>query len=412
MSTKEKRRDSHKIVLRVGETQMPNGTYCFRWTEHRKRNAVYAKTLDLLREKEKEISKDIWDGVHAEARRKTVNEFYTLWAEMKRGIKDNTFENYKYLYTMFVQDHLGRLIISNVKKSDVKKFYNYLTDERKLKASTIEGVHTVLHQVLQIAVDDEYIRYNPSDGMLNELKKTHLSSSPKRKALTRDEQDLFLKYMRESELYFHWYPIFAVLLGTGLRAGEVTGLRWSDIDLENGIIDVNHTLIYYCHRENSLKSGCYFNVNTPKTPESIRKVPMLDPVKEAFRLEKEYQKLLNLKCNVVIDGYTDFIFVNRFGNVQNYATLNKAIKRIIRDCNDAEFLKSSSPDILLPNFSCHSLRHTFTTRLCEAGVNIKLIQSILGHKDATTTLNIYAEVTKEMENEGLKKLSLYMKNKA
>ena len=73
MSTKEKRRDSHKIVLRVGETQMPNGTYCFRWTEHRKRNAVYAKTLDLLREKEKEISKDIWDGVHAEGRRKTVN---------------------------------------------------------------------------------------------------------------------------------------------------------------------------------------------------------------------------------------------------------------------------------------------------------------------------------------------------
>ena len=102
------------------------------------------------------------------------------------------------------------------------------------------------------------------------------------------------------------------MLGTGLRAGEVTGLRWSDVDLENGIIDVNHTLIYYCHRENSLKSGCYFNVHMPKTPESIRKVPILDFVKEAFRLAKEYQKLLNLKCNVVIDGYTDFIFVNRF----------------------------------------------------------------------------------------------------
>ena len=82
---------------------------------------------------------------------------------------------------------------------------------------------------------------------------------------------------------------------------------------------------------------------------------------------------------------------------QHQATLNKAIRRIIRDCNDEQFEKSEEPEVLLPHFSCHSLRHTFTTRMCEAGVNIKVIQDALGHSDISTTLNIYADVTKEMD---------------
>lgn len=102
--------------------------------------------------------------------------------------------------------------------------------------------------------------------------------------------------------------------------------------------------------------------------------------------------------------YTDFIFVNRFGQPQHQATLNKAIRRIIRNCNDKQFLESENPEVLLPHFSCHSLRHTFTTRMCEAGVNVKVIQDALGHKDVSTTLNIYTDVTKELrksEFEGL-----------
>ncbi|MBQ7460449.1 MAG: tyrosine-type recombinase/integrase, partial [Oscillospiraceae bacterium] len=92
--------------------------------------------------------------------------------------------------------------------------------------------------------------------------------------------------------------------------------------------------------------------------------------------------------------------------------LNKVIKRIIRDCNDAEFLKSENPDVLLPNFSCHSLRHTFTTRMCEAGTNIKLMQDILGHQDISTTMNIYADVTKELREKELGNLEEYFSNKA
>ena len=170
------------------------------------------------------------------------------------------------------------------------------------------------------------------------------------------------------------------------------------------IIDVNHTLVYYDHRTEGSKKGCYFNVNTTKTPAGMRQVPMLEFVKEAFLMEKERQELLGLHCETTVDGYTDFIFVNRFGQPQHQATLNKAIRRIIRNCNDKQFLENDNPEVLLPHFSCHSLRHTFTTRMCEAGVNVKVIQDALGHKDVSTTLNIYTDVTKELrksEFEGL-----------
>ena len=216
----------------------------------------------------------------------------------------------------------------------------------------------------------------------------------------------------QMELYFDTVQrnYVAVMLGTGLRVGEVTGLRWCDIDLEDGIIDVNHTLVYYDHRTSEGKKGCYFNVNTPKTEAGNRQVPMLDFVKEAFVMEKERQELLGVHCEATIDGYTDFIFLNRFGQPQHQSTLNKAIRRIIRDCNDEQFLKTENPEVLLPHFSCHSLRHTFTTRMCEAGVNIKVIQDTLGHKDITTTLNIYTDVTKELKRTEFDGLDKYFNN--
>ena len=114
------------------------------------------------------------------------------------------------------------------------------------------------------------------------------------------------------------------MTNTGLRVGEITGLRWEDIDLDQGMIEVNHTLVYYDHAE----GGCYFSVHTPKTKAGNRTIPMLEDVKEAFMEEKHFQEMNNLKCNAVVDGYTDFIFINRFGNLQHQGTLNKALRRI------------------------------------------------------------------------------------
>lgn len=405
-----KRTDSKRVVLRTGEYQRKDGIYSYRWTDKLgKRHSIYAKTLDLLREKEKEIQKDKLDGIKTESRYITLDELYELWKQLKRGLKNNTFENYKYMYNTFVKSYLGDKKISTLKKSDVKRFYNYLADERGLKSSTIDSIHTVLHQILDIAVDDNFIRNNPTNNVLKELKKSHVFKEEKRRALTKAQQDLLLNFLKRSHTYSHWYPLFAVMIGTGLRVGEITGLRWNDIDIDKSIIDINHTLVYYNHREENGKNGCYFNINTPKTKNSNRKVPMLDFVRDAFIQEYENQKLQGIKCNVIIDGYSNFIFINRFGATQHQGTINKAIKRIIRDCNDEEFMKSERPKVLLPNFSCHTLRHTFTTRMCEAGINTKVIQDILGHKDITTTLNIYADVTKDMKNDGVVKLQEYLR---
>lgn len=153
------------------------------------------------------------------------------------------------------------------------------------------------------------------------------------------------------------------------------------------------TLIYYRHAVN----GCYCNVHSPKTANGVRQVPMLQFVKEAFQEEKQNQLVAGIRCEATVDGYTDFIFVNRFGQPQHQGTLNKALHRIIRDCNDEIMLKGQTNSTMLPHFSCHSLRHTFATRMCEAGVNVKVIQDSLGHADVSTTLNIYADATRDLK---------------
>lgn len=391
-----KRFDSKHRLLKTGEVQRSDGYYTYRWTaKNGKRRSITTSTLEELRKKEEEIIKDKHDGIRTDVQNITVNDIYELWRSMKRGLKDNTFQNYCYMYDMFVRPELGEVRIQSLKKSDIKRFYNLLVEERALKIATVDNIHTVLHQVLTVAVEDGYIRLNVSDNVLRELKQArNIDDFKRRRALSVPQQELFLNYLlSEKTQYHHWYPIFAVMTGTGLRVGEVTGLRWCDIDLEEGMIDVNHTLVYYNHA----KDGCYFNVHTPKTKAGNRKIPMLDYVKEAFIKEKQYQEYNGLSCKARIDGYTDFIFINRFGSVQHQGTLNKALRRIIRDCNEAQLAKGTKNPVLLPNFSCHSLRHTFTTRLVEEGVNIKVVQDVLGHKDVETTLNIYTDVTKELK---------------
>ena len=394
----KRRKDNKNRLLKDGEYQRANGTFEFKWRDKMgKRHSIYAKTLDELRNKELEVLRNVLDGIRTEKTSLTINDLFNLWVQLKRGLKDNTFSNYKFMYAQFVEPEFGRTKIVDLKRTDVRAFYNCLADERHIKVSTIDNIHTVLHQVLELAVEDDYLRYNPSDNALKELKKAHAYEYIKRRALTVPEQELFEAFLSKSKQYHKWYPVFIILLWTGMRVGEATGLRWSDIDLDKGTISVNHTLVYYSRGK---KQGCSFTINTPKTKAGTRIIPMLPKVREAFLMEKSYQESCGIKCTVSIDGYSDFIFVNRFGGAQHQGTLNKALRRIIRDCNYAVLDENTNAEnaVLLPNFSNHSLRHTFTTRMCEAGVNIKAMQDILGHADAETTMDIYAEATNDLKH--------------
>lgn len=392
-----KRYDDRHRLLKTGERQRSSGTYEYRWTSRNGKNhSISAETLEELRKKEEDILKDKSDGILVGAENVKLDDIYGLWCHLKRGLADNTFQNYKYLYEMFVQPKIGQIRIKQLKRSDVKSLYNYLLEERGLKVNTIDGVHTVLHQVLTVAVEENYIRINIADNILKELKQSHNIEAPHRKALTVAEQELFIGYLkRENVKYHHWYPVFEVMVETGMRVGEVTGLRWEDVDFNSDLISVNHTLVYYDHRVDG-KNSCYFNVHPTKTKAGTRTIPMLPGVKEALLMEKAYQEFNQIKCRMTVDGFTDFIFINRYGDCQHQGTLNKALRRIIRDCNDEQLDKFKNP-VLLPRFSCHSLRHTFTTRLFENGVNIKVIQEILGHADFDTTMNIYTHITQDMK---------------
>lgn len=404
----QNRKDSKGRVLKTGEYERAPNKYEYKWRDKRgKRHSIYARSLKELREKEKEITRDILDGVKPDKTKMTINDLYYKWVQLKRGLKENTLRNYQYMYMQFVEHDFGKSLIADLVKSDIRAFYNRLADELHLKISTIDNVHTVLHQVLEIGVEDNYLRNNPSDEALKELRKAHCNDSEKRRALSVAEQELFENFLKRPGPNNQWYPIFYVALWTGLRAGELVGLRWCDLDFENNSISINHTLVYYSKGQK--EGGCTFTVNTPKTKAGIRTVPMLPKVKEAFLLEKQHQEELGIQCSVTIDGYTDFVFLNRYGSVQHYGTLNKALRRIIRDCNYEVLDESKGNEnvTLLPPFSCHSLRHTFTTRMCEAGVNIKVMQSVLGHADSSITLDVYAEAQPEFQQEEMLNLAEY-----
>lgn len=289
----QRRRDNKGRILKDRESQRKDGSYDYRWRDRKgKRHSIYGRTLEELRGKEDDILQDQRDGIRSEARQITVNEMFDVWLKLKCGLKDNTLQNYIYMYDMFVRDELGTIKLCMLRHSDIRRFYNTLYEVRGIKISTIDVIHNVLHQVLELAVQDNYLRNNISDNALKELKLMHNQDNGKKKALTKPEQDLFISYLKKSVQYEHWYPIFTIMTYTGMRVSEITGLRWCDIDMKKGMIDVNHTLIYYKHRQN----GCYYNVHTPKTKSGIRTIPMLSVVKEAFEKEKEFQESAEISC--------------------------------------------------------------------------------------------------------------------
>ena len=400
--SRPKRYDSNHRLLLTGEFQRTDGRYQYRWTDmFGRRHAVYAKTLDELRIKKDKITLNKLEGIREPPAGLTLEKLFDIWKGLKRGIKDTTHAGYIYTFDTFVRPYIGKKLVIHIHRSTIRAFYIKLLDERKLAMGTVENVHTVLHQVLQYAVDDDYLRKNPCDRIIKELKSSYSNlKSGKRESLTIKQEVAFLRYLYDMPRYQHWYPTFFIMANTGMRVGELTGLRWKDIDLDNGFIYINHTLVYFKHRDD----GCHFVINTPKTENGMRKIVMTQAVKEAFLLEKEYQEIVGIKSLDTIDGYSDFIFVNVRGHVQNQGALNKAIHRAVDDHNS----KTSSDEDKIPHFSCHVLRHTFATRLIECGANIKFVQYQMGHSEIQTTMDIYVSVSDDFKQKEIKSFEDYM----
>ena len=412
----EKRRDSKNRILQNGESQRKDGKYEFKYVDvNGTRRSAYSwklvatdkvpegKRCELsLREMEKQIRRDLEDGISTHiANSITLNELFDTYMSTKE-LKQSTRTNYMYMYKNYVSDVIGKRRIGSIKYSDIKKFYNSLILEKKFKPNSMEIINTILHPVFTMAVRDGYIRVNPSDGVMAEIKKSHNWEKPKRHALTEEQQAKFIDFVANSETYNHWLPLLTVFLGTGCRVGEIIGLTWDDCDFAEGIISINHNLIYRQQDDGK----CEMHITTPKTESGKRIVPMFEAVRKALLQEKKQQMKQGFN-STIIDGYSGFIFTNRCGYVHNPQTINRAIKRIYTACNEQEVeqaKKEHRQPVLIPHFSVHNLRHTFCTRFCENETDLKIIQEIMGHSDITTTMNIYNEATKERKQESFARL--------
>ena len=335
----EQRKDSRNRILKDGESQLKNGTYRYRYTDATGvRHDVYSNRLlptdrtpvgkreDLsLREKEERVAADLHDGIKSIAENKaTLNELFEKYMAGKRKLKASTRVNYLYMYNTYVANSLGKRRIASIKYSDVKAFYAGLILDKGFKPNSMEILHTILHPTFDLAVRDEYIRHNPTTDAMREIKREYDWEKPKRHALSCAEQRAFVDFVKGSPIYSHWLPMFTIFLGTGCRVGELLGLCWTDCNFEKEQISINHNLLY----RPSVDGKCTFHITTPKTQAGVRTIPILKDVRNAL-LELREQQSLYGKSTVSIDGYTDFVFVNRFGSLYTLKTVNSAIKRIL-----------------------------------------------------------------------------------
>ncbi len=401
------RKDLRGRALKPGEIQRKDDQrYMYSYTDPLgRRKFIYANDLAELREKEEKLQRDQLDGLDLYAAgRATINDTFDRYMSTKYELRESTRSNYLYIYDHFVRDNFGMKKLIDIKYSDVLQYYYYLLNEMELAITTLDSIHCLLHPTFDLAVRDDIIRKNPTDGVMREITKKSGKNRGIRHALTVDQQRAFMDYMATHPVYYHWWPLFTVLLGTGTRIGECLGLRWEDLDFDKRLISINHSIVYYPDRK---AKSTVMRVSLPKTNAGVRTIPMLDVVKDAFEIEREEQAE-NGGNRQVIDGMSGFVFCNRFGNVPNPQTVNDTIRRITNSYNAEEELnakKERREPIILPEFSCHHLRHTFATRLCETETNLKVIQSVMGHASIETTMDIYAEATDKKKQESFDELA-------
>ena len=403
----EKRYTKNKTKLRKGEYLRDNKTFEYRWKDRRgKRHSIYAKTLPELRQKEEVIRKNELDGIDYSKLDLTINSYFEVWKTIKTGVRKSYFANCVRVYERYIEPEFGKTKLKNVTYSSVVLFFSRLITGKGLKFGSIRNAYLVLSQVLELAVRDDVLRTNPCKGALKELRREYGNDARVVRALTLSEQKVFENFLAKPGHFHQYYPVFTVMLWTGMRVGEILGLRWEDIDFEKKEINVNHILTDYVTNKGKCR---VLTINPPKTRKSNRSIPMLPKVKETLLDKKERQELLGIKCTTVIDGYTDFIFLDSKGQVLDYRKLNNRLNEITREIN--KIIHSSDPTAPdFPHVHNHMLRHTFATRMREAGADIKATSEMMGHESIMMTLMIYTDASSEFKSREIALLQDYYEN--
>ena len=414
--TSLKRKDTEKRNLEKGEYQKDDGRYEYRYKDiHGKTRSIYSWRLTAsdkqpagkapckpLREMIREINEDKHNNIDTfVAKTTTLNDRFDIYIESKINLRRSTKQNYIYMYEKYVRDTIGRMKMCDINYSIIQRLYNSMITKYGFKPNSMEALHTVLNPIFNIAVWDNIIESNPCPKAMKQIRESDAWVKSKKSALTLEEQKAFMNFLRTSPKYQHWTNIMVVLLGTGMRIGECLGLTWQSCKFKTGEVIVDHTLNYRQDSNGHCQSYIEF---ATKTKAGQRSIPMFDEVRVALLEEKQRQEKAGT-AGTVIGGLSDWVFTNRYGTVFKPKSINAAITRICNAYNEEERKAAKAEGrepFLLPHFTCHQLRHTFCTRLCEVEPRAKIVQAIMGHADFDTTMDVYAEVEERIKKEAVR----------
>ncbi|MCC8060746.1 MAG: site-specific integrase [Clostridiales bacterium] len=339
------------------------------------RYLVHGRTISETQKAMTELKYRLEHGLFVEKSKITLNDWFDTWLNeyKKNRVKIGTIISYTNFYNSMIKPELGKKLISDIRGEHVQKLYNDLT-ERGYALSSIKILSAVFNGCMQQAVRNGLIERNPVK--LAELprqtkKNTHI-------ALTKEQQALFMEYSKESYLY----NLFAVMLRSGMRCGEVRGLKYSDVDKKKGVVHISRTLKY-------VERTGYIE-DTPKTRTSMRDIPLTDDLMSLLEAQRKF-------WSFKVESLDRYLFCNEKGEPLSRERVQSEIDRIIK--------RITADGYEFPRITSHVFRHTFATRAIEAGMPPQVLKTILGHSSLAMTMDLYSHVLPETRAEEMKKIA-------
>ena len=360
--------------LPKGIRQRVNGRYEGRVKYNYTSYSVYGNTVTETKKKMTELRYKLEHGLFVEKKKITFGEWYKIWLQeyKKNRIKNSTYNSYEKYYNGTLKARFENKYISDIRGEHIQKLYNDLVNEG-YALSSIKIVAAVLNGSMQQALRNGLIERNPVK--LAELPRQTEKSA--RQALTKEQQALFMEYAKESYLY----NLFAVMLRTGIRSGEIRGLKYTDIDKKKGVIHITRTLKYI--------EGVGYLEDTPKTLTSTRDIPLLD---DTLQLLEAQWRFYGFR----VEKLDRYLFCNEEGKPLSRERVQSEIDRIIK--------RIVAAGHKFDRITSHVFRHTFATRAIEAGMQPQVLKTILGHSSLAMTMDLYSHVLPDTKAEEMAKL--------
>ncbi|MDW7730691.1 MAG: tyrosine-type recombinase/integrase [Bacillota bacterium] len=336
-------------------------------TIHGTKKEAQAYLNKVLREKD--------TGSFVDPSKEFIKDFMDNWLEnvAKPRIRAKTYRSYEQLVRLYIKPSLGDIKLSQLTPAQIHSMYSKMTEE-ELSSRTVRYTHTVLRNALDQAVKFGELYRNPADIVdLPRHEKKEM------KALTPEEAARFLSATTCSTLK----PLFSLMVTTGMRPSEALGLKWPDVDLNNGRITVNRILS---------RTGKHWKLEEPKTTRSRRTIPLSVTVIKDLREHKKKQSVIILAAEEGKYNEQDFVFADDTGEpLSDRNIIARHFKPLLKDAK-------------LPDIRLYDLRHTCATLLLSAGENPKVVSERLGHANITLTLDTYSHVLPDMQQGAADKL--------